>query len=233
MPKKSKKERKTSKDTKEIEEPIEISPKNILTITDLYALLKDLPKCSTLSSRLVATKNLLDIKNNDLLKKFTESKGLSTLSNWLKEYKKSVANGNDLTRDEESIVTYIINLCDKMHLSINDLKASKIGKNINSLGKVLAEGKKIKKLCEEIVEKWREMINKNEEDDNSNDNLNDDNTNNININNKLVNNKTKRNNFNQNNNNNNNSNTNKLISKMYVFNSNFIFIFFVKVKKLN
>ena len=144
---------------------------------------------------------------------------MSILSNWLKEYKKSVSNGINLTRDEEFIVSNIVRLCEKMHLSINDLKTSKIGKNINSLGKALSDESELKKMCEEIVEKWREMINKNE-DDNSNDNLNvndDNNANNTN-NKKILNNKTKRNNFNttNNNNNNSNSNTNKINSKMYV-----------------
>ena len=216
MKKKSKKDNKTNKTAKEPEEPIEISPMIIQNIPDLQTLVKKLPKSSTISSRLTASQNLLDIKNNDLHKKFIELKGLSILSNWLKEYKKSISNGINLTRDEEFIVSNIVHLCEKIHLSINDLKTSKIGKNINSLGKALSEESKLKKMCEEIVEKWREMINKNE-DDNSNDNLNDDNINDSN-NNKLLNNKTKRNNFNStnNNNNNSNSNTNKINTKMYV-----------------
>lgn len=219
MKKKSKKDNKTNKTAKEPEEPIEISPMIIQNIPDLQTLVKKLPKSSTISSRLTASQNLLDIKNNDLHKKFIELKGLSILSNWLKEYKKSVSNGINLTRDEEFIVSNIVRLCEKMHLSINDLKTSKIGKNINSLGKALSDESELKKMCEEIVEKWREMINKNE-DDNSNDNLNvndDNNANNTN-NKKILNNKTKRNNFNptNNNNNNSNSNTNKINSKMYV-----------------
>ena len=219
MKKKSKKDNKATKTVKEPEEPIEISPMIIQNIPDLQTLVKKLPKSSTISSRLTASQNLLDIKNNDLHKKFIELKGLSILSNWLKEYKKSVSNGINLTRDEEFIVSNIVRLCEKMHLSINDLKTSKIGKNINSLGKALSDESELKKMCEEIVEKWREMINKNE-DDNSNDNLNvndDNNANNTN-NKKILNNKTKRNNFNptNNNNNNSNSNTNKINSKMYV-----------------
>ena len=216
MKKKSKKETKTNKTPKEAEEPVEISPMIIQNIPDLQSLVKKLPKCITISSRLTASQNLLDIKNNDLHKKFVELKGLSILSNWLKEYKKSVSNGINLTRDEEFIVSNIVHLCEKMHLSINDLKTSKIGKNINSLGKTLPDKSEQKKMCEDIVDKWREMINKNE-DDNSDDNLNDDNVNNSN-NNKLLNNKTKRNNFNttNNNNNNSNSNTNKINTKMYV-----------------
>ena len=110
-----------------------------------------------------ATKNLLEIHNNELYQKCIELKGLSILSKWLKEYKVSVADGTDLTRDEEIIVTNIICLCENIHLSINDLRTSKIGKNINSLGKALSEDCQVKHHCEEIVAKWRQMIDDNEE----------------------------------------------------------------------
>ena len=159
MKKKSKKEKKFSPP----EDSVEIAPEAISTVTQLQSFIKKLPKCHTISSRLTATKNLLDIKNNELYQKFIELKGLLHLSNWLKEYKKSVASGTDLTRDEEFIVINIISLCEKIHLSINDLKISKIGKNINSLGKNLPEGN-VKKRCEEIVANWREMIEAGNED---------------------------------------------------------------------
>ena len=66
MKKKSKKDNKTNKTAKEPEEPIEISPMIIQNIPDLQTLVKKLPKSSTISSRLTASQNLLDIKNNDL-----------------------------------------------------------------------------------------------------------------------------------------------------------------------
>ena len=159
MKKKLKKEKKFSPP----EDSVEIAPEAISTVTQLQSFIKKLPNCHTISSRLTATKNLLDIKNNELYQKFIELKGLLHLSNWLKEYKKSVASGTDLTRDEEFIVINIISLCEKIHLSINDLKISKIGKNINSLGKNLPEGN-VKKRCEEIVANWREMIEAGNED---------------------------------------------------------------------
>jgi hypothetical protein len=168
MKKKSKKEKKYSA----LEESIEMAPETISTVIQLQNFIKKLPKCHTISSRLTTTKNLLDIKNNELYQKFIELKGLSHLSNWLKEYKKSVAGGTDLTRDEEFIVINIIILCEKIHLSINDLKISKIGKNINSLGKALPEASNVKRHCEEIVAKWREMIddNEGENEDNNEEN---------------------------------------------------------------
>ena len=175
MKKNSKKGKKDKKSYTAPEDSVEMTPEIISTVTQLQSFIKKLPRCHTISSRLTATKNLLDIKNNELYQKCIELKGLSYLSNWLKEYKKSVASGIDLTRDEEFIVINIIYLCERIHLSINDLKTSKIGKNINSLGKALHEGNNVKKHCEEIVAKWREMIEENEdnnEDNNENDIVN-------------------------------------------------------------
>ena len=160
MKKKSKKEKKQYSTT---EDSIEISYELITSVPQLKNFIKKLPKCHTISSRLTATKILLDMKNNELYQKCLELKGLSILSNWLKEYKKSVQSGTDLTLDEELINTNIIYLCQQIHLSINDLKNSKIGKSINSLGKALPAESSLRKKCEDIIAKWKQMLE--EEDD--------------------------------------------------------------------
>lgn len=172
-PKKSSKSPKKTKKTQRSNslEPIEITPKLIVSNQELREFLKILPKCLTINSRLQATKNLLDIKNEYLIEKFIQLKGLSILGSWLKEYKVSVKSGTELTRDEEFIVQNIIFLCDRMHLSINVLKESKIGKYINGLGKALGEDKKPKKFCENIVAKWRKMISETEGDGEPNEEI--------------------------------------------------------------
>ena len=246
MKKNTKKEKKQDSNP---EESIEISSEFITTVPQLKNFIKKIPKCHTISSRLTATKNLLEIKTKELYQKFIELKGLSILSNWLKEYKKSVASGTDLTLDEECINTNIINLCQRIHLSKNDLKNSKIGKNINSLGKALPEGSDLRKKCEDIITKWKQMLENDEEKEEENNpqpeqfqiNNASEGTNNYagNINNNnFLNNKTRRNNFNTNmlsnintNANNINLNANNLANKInpikiktYVKNStNFFF----------
>ena len=246
MKKKTKKEKKQDSNP---EESIEISSEFITTVPQLKNFIKKIPKCHTISSRLTATKNLLEIKTKELYQKFIELKGLSILSNWLKEYKKSVASGTDLTLDEECINTNIINLCQRIHLSKNDLKNSKIGKNINSLGKALPEGSDLRKKCEDIITKWKQMLENDEEKEEETNpqpeqfqiNNAPEGTNNYagNINNNnFLNNKTRRNNFNTNmlsnintNANNINLNANNLANKInpikiktYVKNStNFFF----------
>ena len=165
MKKKTKKEK---KQYSESEDSIEMTSELITSVPQLKIFIKKLPKCRIISSRLTATKNLLEIKNNELYQKFIELKGLSVLSNWLKEYKKSVQSGTDLTLDEECINTNIIDLCKKIHLSINDLKNSKIGKSINSLGKALPEGAVLRKKCEDIITKWKQMLDENEENEQEN-----------------------------------------------------------------
>ena len=164
MKKKTKKEKKDSNQ----EESIEISTEFITTVPQLKTFIKKMPKCHTISSRLTATKNLLEINSKELYQKFIEVKGLSILSNWLKEYKKSVASGTDLTLDEECINTNIIQLCQRIHLSKNDLKNSRIGKNINSLGKALPEGSSLRKKCEEIITKWKQMLENDDEKEEEN-----------------------------------------------------------------
>ena len=186
MKKKSKKEKTIYNPP---EDSVEITLETITTVSQLQSFVKKLPKCHTISSRLTATKNLLEIRNNELYQKCIELKGLSYLSSWLKEYKKSVSGGTDLTRDEEFIVINIIDLCERIHLSINDLKTSKIGKNINSLGKALPKGCNVRKHCEEIVSKWREMIDSNEGNEDNNEE-------NVEENNQFLNNKIQRNNHN-------------------------------------
>ena len=183
MKKKTKKEKKQDPNP---EESIEISSEFITTVPQLKNFIKKIPKCHTISSRLTATKNLLEIKTKELYQKFIELKGLSILSNWLKEYKKSVASGTDLTLDEECINTNIINLCQRIHLSKNDLKNSKIGKNINSLGKALPEGSDLRKKCEDIITKWKQMLENDEEKEEENnpqpEQFQINNANNINLN---------------------------------------------------
>ena len=254
MKKKTKKEKKQDSNP---EESIEISSEFITTVPQLKNFIKKIPKCHTISSRLTATKNLLEIKTKELYQKFIELKGLSILSNWLKEYKKSVASGTDLTLDEECINTNIINLCQRIHLSKNDLKNSKIGKNINSLGKALPEGSDLRKKCEDIITKWKQMLENDEEKEEENNpqpeqfqiNNASEGTNNYagNINNNnFLNNKTRRNNFNTNmlsnintNANNINLNANNLANKInpikiktYVKNStNFFFYLLSKISK--
>lgn len=145
----------------------EMLSKKISSLPELQSFIKLLPKCETISSKLAATQNLLDIDITeiDLYKQFIELKGLLIFSGWIKEYKNSVQKGTDLTKDEEVIVTNIVTLCDKMNLTISDLKNSKIGKNINSLAKLLSEDKIPKKPCSDIVAKWRFMIDANEENE--------------------------------------------------------------------
>ena len=202
MSKKSKKEKKDKKAYTVPEDSVEMAPEFISTVTQLQSFIKKLQKCHTISSRLTATKNLLDIKTHELYQKCIELKGLTILSSWLKEYKKSVQGGTDLTRDEEFIVINIIYLCERIHLSINDLKTSKIGKCINSLGKVLPEGCNVQKHCEQIVSKWREMIDSNEggnEDNNEESKEENNNGNGGNNNsNQFLNNKIQRNSHNSN-----------------------------------
>ena len=259
MKKKSKKEKKQYSTT---EDSIEISYELITSVPQLKNFIKKLPKCHTISSRLTATKILLDMKNNELYQKCLELKGLSILSNWLKEYKKSVQSGTDLTLDEELINTNIIYLCQQIHLSINDLKSSKIGKNINSLGKALPEGAPLRKKCEEIITKWKQMLDNDDENEEKEDanaeqaeqfkiNNNREEINNFNNNNNnFLNNKIKRNSHNPNPllsntnpilnninpivaNNNAINKINPIKIKTYVKNStNFFFYLLSKIKKM-
>ena len=170
------------------------------------------------------TKSLLTIKEKSILDQLIPLKVIHTLSKWIHEYKEEKLKGMEIPPDEIKIIIDIVNLCQKVDFKKNDLKNTKIGKNINKLGKALKNDNEAKKYCENIVSKWRKMI---DGDDERNEGENE-----------FMRKKTKRENYDSNKNLSNNNFPNKyvkltnfnLISFKKIFNE-YLFILLIKINK--
>ncbi len=196
----------------------------ITNIQSLHSLINSMEKANTMSQRLQITKSLLTIKEKSILDQLIPLKVIHTLSKWIHEYKEEKLKGMEIPPDEIKIIIDIVNLCQKVDFKKNDLKNTKIGKNINKLGKALKNDNEAKKYCENIVSKWRKMI---DGDDERNEGENE-----------FMRKKTKRENYDSNKNLSNNNFPNKyvkltnfnLISFKKIFNE-YLFILLIKINK--
>lgn len=196
----------------------------ITNIQSLHSLINSMEKANTMSQRLQITKSLLTITEKSILDQLIPLKVIHTLSKWIHEYKEEKLKGMEIPPDEIKIIIDIVNLCQKVDFKKNDLKNTKIGKNINKLGKALKNDNEAKKYCENIVSKWRKMI---DGDDERNEGENE-----------FMRKKTKRENYDSNKNLSNNNFPNKyvkltnfnLISFKKIFNE-YLFILLIKINK--
>lgn len=140
----------------------------ITSLSSLQSLISQMKSSSSFTSRQNHIRSLLSITDSSLFSELIASKGIHILSKWIHDYKDACQGGGDLSKEEENLVIDIIRICDQCYLSISDLKDTKIGKNINKLGKELGPESRAKRECEEIVEKWRRMIDKANDDSNDN-----------------------------------------------------------------
>ena len=143
-----------------------MSSQKITTLPSLQALISQMKSSSSLSSRQALVNQLLQMKES-LYPDFVHNKGINILSRWIHGYKENFENGSTLTTEEESLISDIIQICDRCDLTFSDMKNSKIGKNINKLSKALKSGK-IQIICQDIVSKWKEMC-KNHSNNNNDD----------------------------------------------------------------
>ena len=196
----------------------------ITNIQSLHSLINSMEKANTMSQRLQITKSLLTITEKSILDQLIPLKVIHTLSKWIHEYKEEKLKGMEIPPDEIKIIIDIVNLCQRVDFKKNDLKNTKIGKNINKLGKALKNDNEAKKYCENIVSKWRKMI---DGDDERNEGENE-----------FMRKKTKRENYDSNTNLSNNNFPNKyvkltnfnLISFKKIFNE-YLFILLIKINK--
>lgn len=196
----------------------------ITNIQSLHSLINSMEKANTMSQRLQITKSLLTITEKSILDQLIPLKVIHTLSKWIHEYKEEKLKGMEIPPDEIKIIIDIVNLCQRVDFKKNDLKNTKIGKNINKLGKALKNDNEAKKYCENIVSKWRKMI---DGDDERNEGENE-----------FTRKKTKRENYDSNKNLSNNNFPNKyvkltnfnLISFKKIFNE-YLFILLIKINK--
>ncbi len=135
----------------------------ISNLQSLRSLISSMENADTMSQRLHITESLLTITDKNILDQLIPLKVIHSLSKWIHEYKEEKIRGMEIPPDEIKIIIDIVNLCQRVELKKNDLKSTKIGKNINKLGKALNNNNQAKKYCEDIVSKWRKMIDEDDE----------------------------------------------------------------------
>ena len=135
----------------------------ITNLQSLHSLISSMENADTMSQRLHITESLLTITDKNILDQLIPLKVIHTLSKWIHEYKEEKIRGMEIPPDEIKIIINVINLCQKIDFKKNDLKSTKIGKNINKVGKALNNNNSAKKHCEYIVSKWRKMIDEDDE----------------------------------------------------------------------
>ena len=107
-------------------------PQKITSLPSLQSLVSQMKSSSSFSSRQNHVQSILTIKDPFLYDELINSKGIHILSKWIHDYKESVQGGGDISSEEEELIMDIIDICERCSLSINDLRDTKIGKNIQS-----------------------------------------------------------------------------------------------------
>jgi hypothetical protein len=83
--------------------------------------------------------------------------GASILADWISEYRDNIEAEEKVDQRVYEILTNIFDFAERLPISMNDLKNSRLGKKVNKLGKCISD-KTIKLKCEYVVEKWKRMI---------------------------------------------------------------------------
>lgn len=123
----------------------------------LPGLVTSMRRDKKLEDRLQMSSVLAKMEDPNLLSKFMQLHGASVLSDWISEYKEKFEKDENINNIILEILLNVLNLADKLPISVADLKSSKIGRKINKLGKIVSNNA-IKLKCEELVEKWKRMF---------------------------------------------------------------------------
>lgn len=99
--------------------------------------------------------------NNPLvMQKFLEINGAEILSSWLQELREKLSDlPNNVSQSfVDNILLNLLSFCEKLKISLQDLKYSKIGKVVNKISKCNLENKEIQTKCVELVNKWKKIV---------------------------------------------------------------------------
>ncbi len=121
-------------------------------------IISSIKKENNIESRLELSVALINITNPNCLTRFLQLNGTTHLGYWIDDYRDQIEFRENVDPKVFDILSNILNFCDKLPISVSDLKFSKIGKKINKLGKCIDYEKKIKSKCEELVSRWKKMI---------------------------------------------------------------------------
>jgi hypothetical protein len=121
-------------------------------------IISSIKKENKIDIRIELSVALNEITNPNCLTRFLQLNGTTHLGYWIDDYREEIETKGTLDPRVYEILSNILNFCDKLPISVHDLKISKIGKKINKLGKSIDNEKIIKSKCEELVFRWKKMI---------------------------------------------------------------------------
>jgi len=99
--------------------------------------------------------------NSVVLVRFLEFQGAEILSNWLHDIKEKIQDLPNSTNSQNYLNNILLNLlifCERLNISLKDLKFSKIGKEVNKIAKLNLDNKEIHSKCVGLVNKWKKIV---------------------------------------------------------------------------
>lgn len=138
-------------------------PSGIFDTKLIHSLILFMKKDLKLELKHEVSITLARTSNNLVLQRFLEFQGAEILSNWLHEIKEKIQDlpNSSATASQNYLNNILLNLlifCEKLKISLKDLKFSKIGKEVNKLAKLNLDNKEIHAKCVALVHKWKKIV---------------------------------------------------------------------------
>jgi hypothetical protein len=132
-------------------------PSKIDDVKQIPTLIACMNNESKLEHKLQISNILIKIESFSLLDRFIYKDGNKALGVWIEELMKQFESNEKLDPRIFTLLTNLLNFCDLLPITVEELKTSKIGKKINKLGKSVSD-RLMKTKCEELVSKWKKII---------------------------------------------------------------------------
>jgi len=138
-------------------------PSGILDTKLIHSLILFMKKDLKLELKHEISITLARTSNNLVLQRFLEFQGAEILSNWLHQIKEKIQDlpNSAASASQNYLNNILLNLlifCEKLNISLKDLKFSKIGKEVNKLAKLNLDNKDIHGKCVALVHKWKKIV---------------------------------------------------------------------------
>jgi len=123
-----------------------------------------------IENKLEVSITLNKTNNPAVLELFLEFEGAKILTNWLSELKEKINDQNHLSLSKmqnifDTILLNILIFCERLKISLHDLKYSKIGKMVNNFAKSYTNNKEIQQKSINLVKKWKKIVDEKKEKD--------------------------------------------------------------------
>jgi hypothetical protein len=135
----------------------QLLPSRIEDVKQIPTLISFMKKETKLEPKLQISNILSKIDSFSLLDRFVQLNGNVVLGYWIDDCKEVFESNDKVDSRIFTLLTNVLNFCDSLPITVNELKTSKIGKKINKLGKCVSD-RLIKTKCEELVSKWKKII---------------------------------------------------------------------------